>query len=190
MWCVVGDFNTVKCASEKRGSSWGNIKAESNALQDFIDDLNLIDLPVLGNRFTWFKHDGTAMSRLDRFLLSEEWINLWGFGAQWIGKRDVSDHCPIMLKGKHTNWGPKPFRFNNCWLQHPGFKKFVVNCWSNFRIEGWKIHGFKEKLRRLKECLKVWNIEVYGNLDTRIKQLVVQLNESDELAASIELNED
>lgn len=66
----------------------------------------------------------------------------------------------------------------------------MVNCWSNFQIEGRKIHGFKEKLRKLKECLKVWNVEIYENLDTRIKQLVGKLNDSDELAASRELNEE
>lgn len=37
-------------------------------------DLNLIDLPLLGRRFTWVRPNGSVMSRLDRILVSEEWI--------------------------------------------------------------------------------------------------------------------
>lgn len=124
-WCIVGDFNAVQNRSERRGASMAQHGSECADFQEFIDDLNLIDLPMLENHFTWFKHDGSSMSRLDKFLLSEGWINMWGTAAQWVGRRDVSDHCPIMLKGKCLNWGPKPFRFNNCWLQHPIFKSFV-----------------------------------------------------------------
>lgn len=50
LWCMVGDFNAVKCRSERRGvnllSSDPNHAVE---FQEFIDDMNLIDLPVLGN---------------------------------------------------------------------------------------------------------------------------------------------
>ncbi|PNX60534.1 hypothetical protein L195_g051980 [Trifolium pratense] len=38
-----------------------------------------------------------AMSRLDRFLLSEGFIEKGGIFNQWIGDRDISDHCPIWL---------------------------------------------------------------------------------------------
>lgn len=44
---------------------------------EFIDDCVLIDLPLCGRKFTWFKGDGRSMSRLDRFLLLEEWCLLW-----------------------------------------------------------------------------------------------------------------
>ena len=39
----------------------------------FIDDNELTDFPLCGRRYTWFKGDGTSMSRIDRILLSEEW---------------------------------------------------------------------------------------------------------------------
>lgn len=128
---------------------------ENNLFQAFIDDMNLIDLSVLGKHFTWFKPDGTAMSRIDSFLLSEGWINMWCTTAQWVGERDVSDHCPVMLKGDRLNWGPKPYRFNNCWLQHFNFKAFVEESWVDLRVEGRKIYCFKEELKLLKERIKV-----------------------------------
>lgn len=69
LWCIVGDFNAVKSSAEKRGNSLNFLGAETRGFQEFIEDINLIDLPILGNRFTWFQFDGLAMSKPDRFLL-------------------------------------------------------------------------------------------------------------------------
>ncbi|WMV17215.1 hypothetical protein MTR67_010600 [Solanum verrucosum] len=41
---------------------------------DFIEDMNLIDLQLQDGSYTWFKGDNQdTASRIDRFLLSEEW---------------------------------------------------------------------------------------------------------------------
>lgn len=77
-----------------------------------------------------------AMSRLDRFLLFDRWITTWGVTSQWELKREVSDHCQLVLKMGNREWGPRPFRFNNCWLAQPGFDKVVVDCWSEVRFTG------------------------------------------------------
>lgn len=130
MWCLVGDYNAV-CNTRERngvGSSFGS--QEAYEFSSFVGDMELIDLQLLGRRFTWQKADGSAMSRLDRFLLSEAWIEAWEVEAQWALNRDVSDHCPILLKQGAQDWGPKPFRFNNCWLGHPDFRKVVEKCWE------------------------------------------------------------
>lgn len=44
------------------GNDWD--AAGSAEFQNFLDDLNFIDLPILGKRFTWFRPDGTAISSL------------------------------------------------------------------------------------------------------------------------------
>lgn len=49
---------------------------------------------------------------------------------------------------------------------------------------------FKEKLKMLKERLKVWNVEVFGNLDTLIGKLEPDHNMSNDLASSRSLNEE
>lgn len=48
----------------------------------FIDDMHLIDLPLLGRKFTWVRSNGYALSRLDRFLVSESWLESWGGTSQ------------------------------------------------------------------------------------------------------------
>lgn len=159
-------------------------EADNDKFQSFIDELDLIDLPVLGKRFTWLRSDGSAISRLDRFLISDASVNLWNPTAQWVGRRDVSDHCPIMLKGEILNWGPKPFRFNNCWLEHSEFLAPVENCWKGTSVDGWRVFAFKEQLRILNEGIKIWNRDVSGNLDNKIEKLVYDLNASNEVASS------
>lgn len=81
-------------------------------------------------------------------------------------KRDVLYHCSITLKMGNQEWGPKPFRFNNCWLSHPGFDKLVVDCWSDENFSRWKALVIREKLKQLRSVIRNWNGAVYGNIDS------------------------
>jgi exonuclease III len=71
--CVCGDFNAVRCVDERQSLRVGQRPLDHIAFSRFIDDTFLIDLPLNGRKFTWYKGNGVTMSRLDRFLLSEEW---------------------------------------------------------------------------------------------------------------------
>jgi exonuclease III len=70
---------------------------ERTGFSDFIEAMEVIDIPMSGKKFTWFNSEGTVMSRLDRFLLSEGFIDKGGITNQWVGDRDISDHCPVWL---------------------------------------------------------------------------------------------
>ncbi|PNX65170.1 cysteine-rich receptor-like protein kinase [Trifolium pratense] len=154
-WCIGGDFNAVLKAGERKGSSASDIRQnERLAFCQFIDAMELIDVPVAGKKFSWFSADGKAASRFDRFLLSANFIDKEEVSGQWIGDHDISDHCSIWLLSSNSNWGPKPFRVNNCWLEHPEFKLFVENTWKKLHITGKKAFVIKEKLKRLKEELR------------------------------------
>lgn len=61
----------------------------------------------------------------DRFLVSEKLIVMWEVTNLKVGRRELSDHCPIWLLAGWTYCGPKPFRFNNSWLKNDKFSKFV-----------------------------------------------------------------
>ncbi|RZB71032.1 LINE-1 retrotransposable element ORF2 protein [Glycine soja] len=178
-WCLVGDFNAVSNREERTGRSenWGYIDmVDFNA---FVNEMNLIDPPLHGNKFTYFCSDGIAASGLDRFLVSDGIMNLWQVKGQRVGKQDISDHCPIWLECSNFNWGPKPFRFNNCWLEHDGFKSFIVEEWKKIQITGRKAYVIKEKLKIIRESLKKWNKEVFGWLDLNIENIVADMNELD-----------
>lgn len=44
---------------------------------DLIAMNNLIELPLRGRSFTWYRKDGSCMSKLDRIFVNEEWMNKW-----------------------------------------------------------------------------------------------------------------
>ncbi|PNX71762.1 cysteine-rich receptor-like protein kinase, partial [Trifolium pratense] len=183
-WCLGGDFNATLKVGERRGCSGGGGQIERVEFSQFIEDMEVVDIPVTGKKFSWFNAEGTVMSRLDRFLLSEGFIERGGISNQWIGDRDISDHCPVWLVCSKLNWGPKPFKFNNCWLEHPNFIPFVTETWKKMQIKGKKAFVLKEKLKLLKESLKVWNKEVFGLIDLNIDKTVKELNEVEELNAN------
>ncbi|MCH84550.1 reverse transcriptase, partial [Trifolium medium] len=171
-WCVVGDFNAVCAPEERRGV--GEEVASNMEIRDFgafIEDSELIDLSLLGRHFTWYHTNGVSMSRIDRFLVSSEWLELWGDCTLWVCPRDVSDHCPLVLKNVNNDWGPKPFRFNNNWLGHNLFNKVVEDWWRETEVTGWMGFVLKEKLRGLKTRLKEWNMVEFGSLESRMKKL-------------------
>jgi hypothetical protein len=137
-WCILGDFNSVTCGDERSGVNPVVITStEMREFVDFVEGMDLVDLPVLGRRFTWFHSSGSAMSRIDRVFVSEDWLSIWGHSSLWVLPRDVSDHCPLILRRNGHDWGPKPFRFNNAWLEHKDFSKVVEDEWGRQNVVGW-----------------------------------------------------
>ncbi|MCI04221.1 transposon TX1 putative protein, partial [Trifolium medium] len=115
------------------------------------------------------------MSRLDRVLVSPNWYGEWGNVSLWGLKRDVSDHCPLIVKYDGHDWGPKPFRFNNFWLNNKSFPKVVEDAWNSFNVSGRKGYVLKEKLKLLKGTSRLWNREVYGNVDHKIEKVTGEI---------------
>jgi hypothetical protein len=119
------------------------------------------------------------MSRIDRILVSPEWLELWGDSVLWVGPRDISDHCLLFLKTSNNDWGPKPFRFNNHWLEHKNFKKVVEESWREQEVSGWMSFVLKTKLWGLKGRLKEWNKTEFGNLENILKTIIVDIQDLD-----------
>lgn len=190
LWCVAGDFNSVLHDSERRGNplGGGNLSgSEIRLFSAFVDRMGLFDFPLLGRNFTWCQPNGVASSRLDRFLLSDGWSNLWGEATQWALPRDVSDHSPVVLRYSDQSWGPKPFRFNNFWLAHRQIEEVVNLSWSRPRPAEWMAFRLTAKLKTLKMDLKEWHARTYGKLDDRIGALVDSIKILDLKAETIML---
>ena len=102
--CVCGDFNTVRRIEECRsvGAVFNTIWSDN--FNNFINGSVLLDLPLQGRMFTWFRGDRRSMSRIDRFLLSESWCLTWPNCSQVAMARGLSDHCPLVLAIDDENW--------------------------------------------------------------------------------------
>ena len=119
-WCVAGDFNVI--LSPEEHSKEGSLNSDMRRFSKVIEDLKLKDLPLIGGPFTW--NGGVinqSFSRLDRFLVNEEWDCRLSGSRQCVIPRPVLDHFPILLEGGGLRRGPSPFRFENMWLKVEGF---------------------------------------------------------------------
>jgi len=78
VWCFCGDFNAIRRRSERVGSRGRDgLSSEINGFNSFIDANFLLDVPLVDKKFTWFNSNGKAKSRLDRVLVTEEWMEKW-----------------------------------------------------------------------------------------------------------------
>ncbi|GKV05172.1 hypothetical protein SLEP1_g17212 [Rubroshorea leprosula] len=116
---------------------------------DFIEVVGLVDHKLANRRFTWYRPDGTSMSRLDKVLMTSEMTKLGGEWVQQGLKRTISDHCAIVMKTKTTHWGPKPFRVLDVWQQHPEFKTVVEEKWNEMAVDGFAGYRVAAKVERV-----------------------------------------
>ncbi|GKV25404.1 hypothetical protein SLEP1_g34851 [Rubroshorea leprosula] len=184
-WCLAGDFNAVRRAEERAGCT--RISGEMREFDEFIHNAELLDLPLLGRKYTWYNSNGQHMSRIDRFLLSEDWIMEWSDVKQWGLRRSVSDHCPILLKNEKVDWGPKPFKFFDAWLDQPGCKEVIRDVWNHKEVKGWKGFKLKEKLKNTKQALKEWSRKSINEVDGKIKEAENVIAEIDEKGEKTQL---
>ena len=123
-WCVFGDFNTIRYPSERFGCEAFSLAMF--AFSDFIEANYLVDLPLEGASFTWFKDLGLdCMSRIDRTLVSVDWVDHFGTMSQRVLPCVVSDHCPLLVVAGSVNKGRSAFKFENMWLKEEGFVERV-----------------------------------------------------------------
>lgn len=188
-WCIVGDFNSIRCEEERRGSGSFSRMNEMRMFNTRINQLNLIDIPLERRKYTWYKDNGKSSSRLDRFLLSAQWVAKWPNLSQIGIKRRVSDHVAILLRDETVDWGPKPFKFVNGWMKEEGFKKVVTEAWANGEQVGWKGYIIKEKFKSVKEKIKEWQKENVESLVWRIERKEDELNAFDVKMEKSELDE-
>ncbi|KAJ9671078.1 hypothetical protein PVL29_027188 [Vitis rotundifolia] len=99
-WCVGGDFNIILSQGER--SRQGNLTSAMRRFAQVINELELVDLPLQRGVSTW--SGGThnqAWARLDRFLVSPSWLDLFSNVIQKRLPRPISNHFLILLKGWH-----------------------------------------------------------------------------------------
>jgi len=134
-WCILGDFNSIRKERECRGinSSSAN-KREMQGFNNFINNMEIVDIPCVGRKYTWYRPNGKAKSRLDRFLMTFEWLQHMPGCKQFVIDRQISNHCALVLKSNVVDWGPKPFRFLDIWQEYKEFGIFVKNKWESYLV--------------------------------------------------------
>ncbi|GKD22572.1 RNA-directed DNA polymerase, eukaryota, reverse transcriptase zinc-binding domain protein [Tanacetum coccineum] len=133
---------------------------DANNFNSFIDNSGLIDLPLGGRLFTWIHKARTKLSKLDRFLISEEVgkalpdVRVTSIHCLWL------DHNLILLHVSKSDFGPIPFKLFYSWLLRDSFDKVIKT-----KLPKWEEHNFgrkllsDEKFHLLKARIKQWHYE-------------------------------
>ncbi|XP_017604874.1 uncharacterized protein LOC108451727 [Gossypium arboreum] len=172
-WIVGGDFNAIRNKSER--SNCVGLLRGSRDFGKFIEKCKLVDLPLLGKKFTWFGPENKK-SRLDRFLIDEDWFeNSEDFQQQGLN-RSISNHIPVLLSYGSVDWGPKPFKFFNAWFNKKECLSLIRKEWGEMASKKDKVSG---KLRRLKGVLKKWDGEDRYSLERKITEIEERIKSLD-----------
>ena len=109
-WCIRGDFNAIRFQEERRNAP--RLTAEMRRFSEVIGDLGMRDFPLAGGPFTWMEGlNSQVASRLDRFLISDQWEDHFFAITQSALPRLVFYHNPIVLEAGGFSSRKKPLLF-------------------------------------------------------------------------------
>lgn len=77
------------------------------------------------------------------------------------------------------DWGPKPFRFYNFWFSNPSCVNIMKQAWEGTQVQGFAAFRIIQKLKSMKESLKTWSKEEFGNLQLNLRNAEEQLHSLD-----------
>ncbi|GJS50333.1 cytochrome P450 [Tanacetum coccineum] len=153
-WVVFGYFNVVRSQDERSGCYFDS--GYARVFNDFISRTGLFDLPLGGRRFTRFDKDGRKASKLDRFLISSGFFDVWNDVNVSVLCRSYSDHCPLLIKVGALNASPKPYKVFDKWISNAEYRELVSSYWADSSITFPLDFGLKVKLKELRMSIKSW----------------------------------
>ncbi|GJZ61623.1 RNA-directed DNA polymerase, eukaryota [Tanacetum coccineum] len=171
---MMGDFNEVRYKSDRFGSIFNEQGA--NVFNSFISNAGLEEVPLGGSAFTWCHKSASKMSKLDRFLISENLMNTYPNISAVTLDRYISDHHPILLRESMFDYGPTPFRFYHYWLEVDGFNDFIIETWKV--APGDDSNGMRNmmfKMKFLKSKIQEWNNRSKNNTKGDMARLTGEL---------------
>ncbi|XP_071740498.1 uncharacterized protein [Rutidosis leptorrhynchoides] len=127
-------------------------------------------------------------SKLDRFLVSDSVFTLWPNTSSKTLDRDLSDHCPIILRNNSLDFGPKPIRVFDAWLNLKDIDTVIERAWS-IPITGNRPDCiFRNKLKNVKIELKKHSTQL-DNIDSQIRGHLSECNNWEQIAETRQLIE-
>ncbi|GKA22031.1 RNA-directed DNA polymerase, eukaryota [Tanacetum coccineum] len=129
-----------------------------------------------GCSFTWCHKTAKKMSKLDRFLVSDNLLHTYPHLSAISLERFLSDHRPILLREHHLDYGPTPFRFFHYWCEIDGFKNLVEDAWKDSpNNEGNAMLNLMGKFKFLKTKIRIWNKTNMANQKNVKSKLITDL---------------
>lgn len=147
--------------------------SSAGAFNDFIHRVGLSEFNM---KFTCVSKDGSKLSKLDRFLVCDGFKVKWPEANVTVLPRRCSDHRPILLKTMACDYGPRPFRCFNSWLDRPGFSETVIKAYREAVVQGPPDLRFLNRMKSVKKAIKEWRSIFKDKVADSIEQLYDKIN--------------
>ncbi|XP_022031161.1 uncharacterized protein LOC110932111 [Helianthus annuus] len=188
MWVIAGDFNAVRSQDERKNSSFKNVCARN--FNEFIFEENLMEYDLKGRKFTCIRDNGRKMSKIDRFLVCQNFFNHWLDACLRGMSFSHSDHCPLLLTVNRKNFGAKPFRVYNSWMGMSGFRE-VVEMAANLQDDGNYQPDIKlmRKFHKIRDAIKEWRLEVSKKEEEAVLKAKEELEDLEKIMEERDLSD-
>lgn len=128
-WIIAGDFNLVRWIQDRSADHRGI--AIMDAFNDFIREEGLLDVHLANRQFTWSsKRPQPILSKLDRVMLSTEWVAAYPVISLTAKAMIVSDHVPILLQCKQPQTRPREYKIELFWFNYRKMDGIVNETWQ------------------------------------------------------------
>ena len=136
---------------------------------EIISNLGLLEIPLKGRKYTWSNmQDDPLLEQIDWVFTSVNWISDYPDTLLLPMARPTSDHIPCKIQIGTNIPKAQTFRFENYWIDHPGFMDLVKSVWtSNVRASN-SATRISSKFKLLRAALKKWSKKL-SNLSRLIK---------------------
>ncbi|KAL4561276.1 hypothetical protein LXL04_033440 [Taraxacum kok-saghyz] len=178
-WILFGDFNAVQRPDERLNSVFCPRVAQD--FNEFINSSGLIDLNMGDRKFTYFSEVGCKLSKIDRFLLCSNVLSNFPTASVTALPREHSDHSHNLLRSSFLDFGKPSFRFFNSWLLWDGFEAVVFKAWDRFDGSGNPDRYLFDKLKFVKEEIKIWRRAEFDKETKKLADLRVKVNDIETL---------
>jgi hypothetical protein len=144
-------------------------RAMMGRVRKFINDVGLIDAPLIGRKYTWSNHQTSpSLVRLDRVLCTSDWEALFPNHLLQSAASEDSDHCPLILWLNSKCSGKGRFRFESFWPKLEGFQVTVQEAWTSVRERNCHFLTFELKLKATAKALQGWSAKKVGHVASQL----------------------
>lgn len=161
-WLVNGDFNQIYRARDKNKRNVN--RRRINRFRAALHDCELSEIHLQNRRFTCCnERQNPTMSKLDSVFRNPEWGIHFQNHILHALSSSLSDHCPMLLAPLMGPRKPQSFKFENYWINMPGFWGTVSEAWTEQTPHYEPCQILFHKLRTVALRLRRWSWSFSSN---------------------------
>jgi hypothetical protein len=187
---IGGDFNLLRFSFEKNKPMCHN--KWSDIFNSIINTYALREIHMSGGQYTWSNnHADHTLEKLDRFLMSSSWEDIFPLTIVHKLVRDLSDHNPLILDTMEARANiNRDFRFEKRWVKEEDFLDRVRRSWAQCVVANNSLDRLQKKLKNVKKSLKGWGANLRGTDIKKKKDISLELKNLEEKEENENLSPD